>query len=310
MDFDLTSEQLVLLSAVTPLIGQHKRLPEPAPPTYYSYGDALDRDLAESGYYGDLTSFGLERADAALVLEQVAMCPLAVPAMASLIVAPATFAQPPPRPIALVPSLEPGPVRFLAQSRTALIDAGDHVLQLDLTGASVETIETIFAYPYALLNQFDRSKAVVIDDVSPATFRNAWRLGLTYEILGAMRSAHDLTVDYVKQREQFKRPIGSFQAVQHRLAEDATHIASVNYLAARAAWSGRPDDTALAATHAQKIAWQIIYNCHQFHGAMGLTLEYVLHHWTYRLKVLAGELGGSSAQARAATQSIWGARAA
>jgi hypothetical protein len=38
---------------------------------------------------------------------------------------------------------------------------------------------------------------------------------------------------------------------------------------------------------------------------MGLTLEFDLHLWTYRLKALLGELGGSSAQAQAAASSVW-----
>jgi alkylation response protein AidB-like acyl-CoA dehydrogenase len=176
---------------------------------------------------------------------------------------------------------------------------------LDLTAIDVAELKTIFAYPYGRLVSVDQPGVTVLTGRAPAELRNAWRLGLTYEMLGAMRAALQLTVDHVKQRQQFKRPIGSFQAVQHRLSENVVHIESVSLLAARAAWSGETADIALAAAHAQKTAAQLIYDCHQFHGAMGLTLEYVLHHWTYRLKVLAGELGGASAQARAAAATIW-----
>jgi hypothetical protein len=42
---------------------------------------------------------------------------------------------------------------------------------------------------------------------------------------------------------------------------------------------------------------------------MGLTLEFPLHFWTYRLRALAGELGGASAQARATAAAVWGAAA-
>jgi Acyl-CoA dehydrogenase, C-terminal domain len=306
VDFDLSPDQSTVVSAVQQITEQHRDLPIAA--QYYMYGDVLDRQLEEAGYYGDVLGFGLDRVDAALVLEQVALSPFAVPAMASLIVAPAVFKLPPARPIALVASTTPGPIRFVNQARTALIDSGDKVLMLDLSSAFIEPIDTIFAYPFGRLERSELARATPLVDVDARAFRSAWRLGLTYEILGAMKSAHELTIGYVKQRTQFKRPIGSFQAVQHRLSEDTTHIAAVSCLAARAGWSGRADDIALAAAHAQKTAWQVIYNCHQFHGAMGLTLEYVLHHWTYRLKVLAGELGGSSAQARAATEALWADR--
>jgi alkylation response protein AidB-like acyl-CoA dehydrogenase len=307
MDLDLSQEQATLLSGIEPLLARHRRLPDPATAEYFTYGDALDRDLAEAGFYGAEEGFALEGADAGLVLDQVSQSPFAVPAMASLIVAPGLGVSLP-RPIALMAAPDPVPVRFLAQCRTALIDAGDAVLALDLEGAAIEPVTTIFAYPYAALTSFDRTKAKVLD-IAPERFRDLWRLGLVFEILGALRSAHALTVDYVKQREQFKRAIGSFQAVQHRLAEGATHIEALHYLGLGAALSGDAGEIALAGAYAQKQISQIIFDCHQFHGAMGLTLEYVLHHWTYRLKVLAGELGGPSAQARRAAQTIWEAAA-
>jgi hypothetical protein len=309
VDFDLSSEQENLLDAIRPLLEEYNRLPNPGPPEYCIYGDKLDRALDDSGYYGDADGLSIDRADAALLVEQISKSPYPVPAMASLIVAPWVCKVLPPRPIALVGTRGSAPVRFLQHARTALIDAGDEVLMLDLTGVKVESVPTIFAYPYARLASVDRSRATVLAGVSCADFRNAWRLGLTYEMLGAMRSAVSLTVDYVKQRQQFKRPIGSFQAVQHRLSEDAVQIEAIHVLAARAAWSGDAGDIAIAAAQAQKATAQLIYDCHQFHGAMGLTLEYVLHHWTYRLKVLAGELGGASAQARAAAQALWGTAA-
>lgn len=307
MDLDLSSDQRVLLSAIEPLLAQYRQLPQPADPDYVVFGDALDAALEESGFYGDVEGPGLDACDAGLVLEQIAQCPFAVPAMASLIVAPQLRVALP-RPVALM-SAPDKPTRFLAESRTGLVIDGDDVLALDLEGEKIEPVTTIFAYPYARLASYDRGRARVLEGVTPERLRGLWRLGLTFEILGALRAALALTIDYVKQREQFKRPIGSFQAVQHRLGEGATHLEALSYLGARAAWSGEPADIALAASYAQKQAGQIVYDCHQFHGAMGLTLEYVLHHWTYRVKVLAGELGGSSAQGRRAAQAIWSAAA-
>jgi hypothetical protein len=50
----------------------------------------------------------------------------------------------------------------------------------------------------------------------------------------------------------------------------------------------------------------VTYDCHQFLGAMGMTLEHPLHLWTYRLKALTSELGGRGANALAAAEAIWG----
>ena len=66
-------------------------------------------------------------------------------------------------------------------------------------------------------------------------------------------------------------------------------------------------DAALAATYAQDAAVRVVYETHQFHGAIGLTLEYPLHYWTNRLRRLQGELGGASQQGSRAAQALWAA---
>ena len=68
-----------------------------------------------------------------------------------------------------------------------------------------------------------------------------------------------------------------------------------------------PVDAALAATYAQDAAVRVVYETHQFHGAIGLTLEYPLHYWTNRLRRLQGELGGASQQGSRAAQALWAA---
>jgi alkylation response protein AidB-like acyl-CoA dehydrogenase len=74
----------------------------------------------------------------------------------------------------------------------------------------------------------------------------------------------------------------------------------------KAAATRDPGDAALAAYHAQESARRVTYDCHQFLGAMGMTLEHPLHLWTYRLKALTSELGGRGANALAAAEAIWG----
>ena len=53
----------------------------------------------------------------------------------------------------------------------------------------------------------------------------------------------------------------------------------------------------------------MVYDLHQFLGAMGITLEHPLHLWTDRLKALIGELGGRGANAVAAAGAIWDRKA-
>ncbi|MBY0420740.1 MAG: hypothetical protein K2Q06_00450, partial [Parvularculaceae bacterium] len=91
----------------------------------------------------------------------------------------------------------------------------------------------------------------------------------------------------------------------HRLAEDATLIRAARLLALRAAFEDADEPAATACFYAQQTMRKVIHDCHQFNGAMGLTLEYPLHLWTYRLKVLQGEAGGRAEQARRAASNLW-----
>ena len=120
-----------------------------------------------------------------------------------------------------------------------------------------------------------------------------------------MRGALDLTVQYVKDRRQFGQPLGHFQAIQHRLAEDAQLVHACRNLVLRAADQDEARAATLACLYAQDAMRKIIYDCHQFSGAMGLTLEYPLHLWTYRLKYLQGEAGGRAGQGRVLADLLW-----
>ena len=124
-----------------------------------------------------------------------------------------------------------------------------------------------------------------------------------------MEAALQLVIDHVSARYAFNRPLGSFQAIQHRLAMAAETAESTRWLARRAAWSDAEEDAALAAGFAQTRVAQFTYDLHQFVGAMGLTLEFPLHLWTYRLRALVGELGGASVQGREVARLRWGAAA-
>jgi Acyl-CoA dehydrogenase, C-terminal domain len=308
VDFDPSPDMSAILSGIGPLLAKYARLPTPGEAVYYTPGTQLDAELEQAGFFAVAAQDGFGPAEAALVVEHVARTPYVVEVAASMLVAPQITSEVLPRPIALVQAGSRAPVRFLQQARTAIIDTGEDVRVLDLAGVRITPADNLFAYPFGRFETLDWSKARVLRDVAPDRLRQWWRLALSVECLGAMRAALDLTVEHVKQRQQFGRPIGSFQAVQHRLAAAATVVAGLELLVRRAAWSRDPADAALAAGYAQEMAAQLVYDCHQFHGAIGLTLEYVLHHWTYRLKVLTGEIGGASAQARQAAALVWNGR--
>jgi len=89
------------------------------------------------------------------------------------------------------------------------------------------------------------------------------------------------------------------------MAMDATTLQAIRWLALKAASSGLDADAALAAAYAQQAVSAITYNLHQFSGAMGLTLEYPLHLFTYRARLLKSELGGSHNEMETAVAQTW-----
>jgi hypothetical protein len=128
----------------------------------------------------------------------------------------------------------------------------------------------------------------------PADLRRHWELGVAAELYGAAQRALELSVAYAREREQFGRPIASFQAVSHTLARMAVDLealdAAIGRLAAR-------DDARLAAVlrHAgPAAARRVLEGAIQVHGGMGFTWELGLHLHYRRVLDLQAQLGGSA----------------
>jgi hypothetical protein len=80
---------------------------------------------------------------------------------------------------------------------------------------------------------------------------------------------------------------------------------AVDYLSLRAAWSGKVYDADVAACYAQHHVKKLVVDLHQFTGAMGVTNEFALHLWTYRLRALQTEAGGMDASALDVVRDRW-----
>jgi alkylation response protein AidB-like acyl-CoA dehydrogenase len=107
----------------------------------------------------------------------------------------------------------------------------------------------------------------------------------------------DMTLEHVKTREQFGKPVGSFQALKHKLASAYVRIESARaaaWYAAFAIASGLPDRS-LAASAAKVVAAEAeaIANAEalQCHGGIGFTWEHDLHMWMKRGKALEASFG-------------------
>jgi hypothetical protein len=305
MDLSLSPDQATILGALDVLAK-----PYAAPPTdcrgFALYSKELDQRLEAGGFFDVAFENDLGALTAALVVAQLARLPYAVEVAASALVRPLLGANVP-RPLCLVEAdVLHRPVRFLAPGASVAVLHRNRASLFTASAEDVRAAKTLFGYPMAML--LPRTSRETISrrlDLSPEVVRARWRVALAAEIAGLLGAAIDATVRYVTDRKQFGRPLGTFQAVRHRLAEASVRAGCTRWLALRAADSGDPGDAALAAQYAQDSATGIVYDLHQFLGAMGITLEHPLHLWTYRLKALLSDLGGRSAQALDAAALIW-----
>lgn len=181
--------------------------------------------------------------------------------------------------VALVPRTAPGvaieALAGLDGSRpcaTLVLDdvrvASDHVLQM-----SVDAVEAAF------------DLAVVL---------------LTAETVGAMRQLFEMTVDYAKTRIAFGRPIGSFQAVKHLLADTSMLIELSGAIVheSAVAMNATSDDVAelasVAKAYVSDAAISVSQACLQVHGGVGYTWEHDLHLFLRRLASDAVLLGDAT----------------
>ena len=122
-------------------------------------------------------------------------------------------------------------------------------------------------------------------------------LALCAEALGAMEVAKTATLDYLRTRKQFGVAIGSFQALQHRMADMALEIEQARSSVINAAAALDSDrltrERALSAAKFTigRVGTLVAEECIQLHGGIGMTLELPLSHYAKRLIMIDHQLG-------------------
>lgn len=128
-------------------------------------------------------------------------------------------------------------------------------------------------------------------------------IGHVAEMLGVMTGAMELTLDYVRTREQFGKAIGSFQVIQHRMVDDSMALEvtrSLLYQTCKAFDEGRGQRAMVAAlkAHASEAVLQIAKSAIQLHGAIGFTDEHDAGLFLKRAMGLSVQYGTSSEHRR------------
>ncbi len=293
MDFAPNEDQIALNSALEKLASKFT-----SPPTDFRqfnlYSEELDQQLELGGFFDAAEIPELGPVSAAMMTEQLARLPYAVESALSMLIKPQLKGDWP-RPYAVVDNGRPS--RFAKQAKTLIIIEKEQVGIAAAPSEAVESVDSLFAYPMGKVSQ--KLEYTPLPKTEANKIRVWMRIALAAEAAGLLQAALNAATEHLSIRKQFGRPLGSFQAVQHRMAECTVLAKGVRLLALKAAWSEDAGDAALAALHAQESATRVVYDLHQFMGAMGMTLEFPLHLWTYRLKALLSELNGRGGQAQA-----------
>jgi len=305
VDLAPTIEQQQIIDAVRVLIERHDATARAKTLLATDgYDHELDAKLAEGGFTGVSIGEDTGPVEAALAAMEIAKAAATSAYAAGELVAPRLLGANPAAPVALARLPADFPVRFARHAKLILIDAGSEAKLLEPAAGDIEPVDTDqVGWPMGRLTPGALAKARGLGPGSGETLRRWWRLALALETVGTMQGAFDLTVGYVKDRRQFGRPIGEFQALQHRLAELAVIIEGAHWIALEAAFrDADPLQAAVAAGRAAGAAGLVARECHQMHGAIGLTRDYPLHLWSTRLGPLAVELGGAVAHRREAAR--------
>jgi alkylation response protein AidB-like acyl-CoA dehydrogenase len=195
-----------------------------------------------------------------------------------------------------------------AEADLIVLAGDDGAVVAERGGAEVEPFETLDA-----TRRFGRVRADGGDplpgDVQPALDRIC--AALAAETVGVGQRAMEMAVDYARERKQFDRPIGSYQAVSHRCAQMLLEVEGARSAAYYAAWcaDAAPDQLAQAASMAKAYAsdagWRVCTASLQVHGGIGFTWEHDLHFYLKRAKANA-LMFGSAAEHRERVASLAG----
>jgi alkylation response protein AidB-like acyl-CoA dehydrogenase len=319
MQFDLDADQLARRDAARDLLDHHAATTRVRAVVDAPDGDRVDDELwkamAAQGWTGvaapeAVGGLGLGWVEAAVLLEEVGACVAPAPILGTLVAVDALTAA-------------GAEVRPLLEGAGwgAVAASGRRELVAHLPGAAVVVgvrDDELLAWnaPAATPEPaMDRTRGVAWFDPSAAgsgtvlgsadavaRHRDVGAVAHAAELLGCARSMLDAAVAYAKERVQFGKPIGSFQAVKHRCADMLVDVEGMRSAVWWAAWclaAGHPDASVAAATAkawCSEAGLRVCESALQVHGGIGFTWECDVHLYLKRAQFDAVAFGDSTAQ--------------
>ncbi len=163
---------------------------------------------------------------------------------------------------------------------------------IDGQRASEITLDNVSLPAETLIGAADEAASLLERVIDEAT------VGLCAEGVGVLRALHERTVDYTKERQQFGKPLGTFQVLRHRMVDmymQLEQAVSITYLAAVRLDDPDPLQRARAASAAKAQVGQALrfvgQSAIQLHGGMGLTDELAISHYFKRATVIETQFG-------------------
>ena len=276
--------------------------------------------MAEIGFVGltvaeEHGGLGMDEVDLVLILEEAGKAALPEPLLETTAVAAPTLreAGTPEQQSAWLPRIASGEAMATVQLGGAQLVADAHIADLLI----LERDGELHAVPKERSNavaqpSLDGARRVFTveaetgDDtrmagdaaaVAKAFDRAAWATAAF--VAGVAQTELDMTVAYVKERQQFGRPVGSFQAVKHKLAETLLVVESAKAAIWYAAYAiatdapDRSDAVSVAKSYVTDAEMKSNYESLQCHGGIGFTWEHDLHLFLKRGKALANAYGSA-----------------
>jgi alkylation response protein AidB-like acyl-CoA dehydrogenase len=163
---------------------------------------------------------------------------------------------------------------------------GDQLVLLDATTARRDAFDIEGSQVASLVWDTSHHKQLLAGDARALVPMTAAVLAAL--MAGAMVRVFKMTLQYCNDRQQFGRPLGKFQAVQHQLSVMAEKVAAVSIAAEAAFETHSRTPTPLRAANAKAVASEAVPlladTAHALHGAIGVTEEYDLQLYTRRLR--------------------------
>lgn len=171
---------------------------------------------------------------------------------------------------------------------------GSFVIPREQEGVEISMLKTIGSDKQAevVLNnvKVDDQDCIEINQSQEERLRNmAISLECSY-LVGLAQKDFEISIDYAKERVQFGRPIGSFQAIQHKAADMITDVDGMRFITYKAAWATSADadsqdmDVAMAKAWCSDASRRVVAHGQQIHGGIGFTKDYIIQLYFRRQK--------------------------